>query len=127
MHAVPVSLHMWSERREAQPRASRLALTSSCARRRCVVQRYVKHLPSAGEIVLFDRSWYNRAGVERVMSFCTDEEYEEFIRATPLFEEMLINSGIILLKYWFSVSSQEQERRFKKCVLRHAPCVCRYR
>jgi len=75
-------------------------------------QRYVEHLPSAGEIVLFDRSWYNRAGVERVMGFCTDEEYEEFMRSVPLFEEMLTNSGVILLKYWFSVSSAEQEKRF---------------
>ena len=66
-------------------------------------QRYVPHLPAAGEMVLFDRSWYNRAGVERVMGFCTDEEYEEFLRSVPLFEEMLIRSGIVLIKYWFSV------------------------
>jgi polyphosphate kinase len=76
-------------------------------------QRYVAQLPAAGEIVLFDRSWYNRAGVERVMGFCTDDEYEEFMRACPLFEEMLIRSGITLLKYWFSVSDDEQERRFQ--------------
>ena len=76
-------------------------------------QRYVPHLPAKGEIVLFDRSWYNRAGVERVMGFCTDEEYKEFLRACPLFEEMLIKSGIVLVKYWFSVSDEEQERRFK--------------
>jgi polyphosphate kinase 2 len=76
-------------------------------------QRYVAQLPAAGEIVLFDRSWYNRAGVERVMGFCTDEEYEEFMRACPLFEEMLIRSGIKLIKYWFSVSDEEQERRFQ--------------
>jgi len=76
-------------------------------------QRYVAHLPSAGEMVLFDRSWYNRAGVERVMGFCTDEEYEEFMRACPEFERMLIRSGIILIKYWFSVSDEEQERRFR--------------
>jgi polyphosphate kinase 2 len=76
-------------------------------------QRYVPHLPGKGEIVLFDRSWYNRAGVEHVMGFCTDDEYVEFLRACPLFEEMLINSGIILIKYWFSVSDDEQERRFK--------------
>ncbi len=76
-------------------------------------QRYVVHLPSAGEMVLFDRSWYNRAGVERVMSFCSDVEYEEFLRTCPEFERMLIRSGIILLKYWFSVSDDEQERRFR--------------
>jgi polyphosphate kinase 2 len=76
-------------------------------------QRYVAHLPAAGEIVLFDRSWYNRAGVERVMGFCTDEEYEEFMRSCPQFEEMLLRSGIQLIKYWFSVSDEEQERRFQ--------------
>jgi polyphosphate kinase 2 len=76
-------------------------------------QRYVVHLPSAGEMVLFDRSWYNRAGVEHVMGFCTDDEYEEFMRTCPQFEQMLINSGIILVKYWLSVSDEEQERRFK--------------
>jgi len=75
-------------------------------------QRYVAHLPSAGEMVLFDRSWYNRAGVERVMNFCTDEEYEDFMRTCPQFERMLIRSGIILIKYWLSVSDAEQERRF---------------
>jgi len=75
-------------------------------------QRYVAHLPAAGEIVLFDRSWYNRAGVEHVMGFCTKEEYTEFLRSCPEFERMLINSNIILLKYWFSVSDEEQERRF---------------
>lgn len=75
-------------------------------------QRYVQHLPAAGEIVLFDRSWYNRAGVEHVMGFCTDEEYLEFLRSCPEFERMLVRSGIILLKYWFSVSDQEQEHRF---------------
>ena len=76
-------------------------------------QRYVAELPSAGEIVLFDRSWYNRAGVERVMGFCTEDEYREFLRACPLFEEMLIRSGIILVKYWFSVNDDEQEARFQ--------------
>src|SRR5918994_5062042 len=76
-------------------------------------QRYVQHLPAAGEMVLFDRSWYNRAGVERVMGFCTEEEYQEFLRAVPLFEEMLIRSNIKLIKYWFSVSDEEQERRFQ--------------
>jgi polyphosphate kinase 2 len=75
-------------------------------------QRYVGHLPSAGEMVLFDRSWYNRAGVEHVMGFCTDEEYEEFLRSCPEFERMLVRSGIILVKYWLSVSDDEQERRF---------------
>ncbi|MGK7913048.1 MAG: polyphosphate kinase 2 [Synechococcus sp.] len=75
-------------------------------------QRYVQHLPAAGEIVLLDRSWYNRAGVERVMGFCTDEEYFEFLRSCPEFECMIKRSGIILLKYWFSVSSEEQENRF---------------
>ena len=76
-------------------------------------QRYAPHLPSAGEIVLFDRSWYNRAGVEHVMGFCTDQEYQEFLRSCPEFEMMLIRSGTILIKYWFSVSDQEQERRFQ--------------
>ena len=77
-------------------------------------QRYVPHLPAAGEIVLFDRSWYNRAGVERVMGFCTDIEYQEFLRSCPEFERMLVRSGITLVKYWFSVSDEEQERRFQK-------------
>jgi polyphosphate kinase len=76
-------------------------------------QRYVNHLPAAGEMVLFDRSWYNRAGVERVMGFCTEEEYQEFLRSCPEFERMLIRSGIILIKYWFSVSDEEQEARFR--------------
>jgi polyphosphate kinase 2 len=76
-------------------------------------QRYVAHLPAAGEMVLFDRSWYNRAGVERVMGFCTEDEYQEFLRSCPEFERMLIRSGITLVKYWFSVSDEEQERRFQ--------------
>jgi polyphosphate kinase len=76
-------------------------------------QRYVAYLPAAGEIVLFDRSWYNRAGVERVMGFCSDDEYWEFLHSVPEFEKMLIRSGIKLLKYWFSVSDEEQERRFQ--------------
>lgn len=76
-------------------------------------QRYVAQLPAAGEMVLFDRSWYNRAGVERVMGFCTPEQVEEFFRSVPEFEKMLIRSGIILIKYWFSVSNEEQERRFQ--------------
>jgi polyphosphate kinase 2 len=77
-------------------------------------QRYVPHLPAAGEMVLFDRSWYNRAGVERVMGFCTEDEYREFLRSCPEFERMLVRSGIILIKYWFSISDEEQERRFQK-------------
>jgi polyphosphate kinase 2 len=77
-------------------------------------QRYVAHLPAAGQMVLFDRSWYNRAGVERVMGFCTDEEYQEFLRACPEFERMLVRSGVILIKYWFSVSDEEQDRRFRQ-------------
>jgi polyphosphate kinase 2 len=76
-------------------------------------QRYVAHLPAAGELVMLDRSWYNRAGVEHVMGFCTDDEYREFLHSCPLFEEMLIHSGVVLVKYWFSVSDEEQERRFK--------------
>jgi polyphosphate kinase 2 len=76
-------------------------------------QRYVANLPAAGEIVLFDRSWYNRAGVERVMGFCTEEEYREFLRSCPEFERMLVRSGVILIKYWFSVSDEEQEHRFQ--------------
>jgi polyphosphate kinase 2 len=77
-------------------------------------QRYVPHLPAAGEIVLFDRSWYNRAGVERVMGFCTEEEYREFLRSCPEFERMVVRSGIFLMMYWFSVSDEEQERRFQQ-------------
>jgi polyphosphate kinase 2 len=76
-------------------------------------QRYVQYLPAAGEMIFFDRSWYNRAGVEKVMGYCTEEEYHEFLRSCPEFERMLVRSNIILLKYWFSVSDEEQERRFK--------------
>ena len=76
-------------------------------------QRYVAHLPAAGEMVLFDRSWYNRAGVEYVMGFCTDEEHKEFLRSCPEFERMLVRSGITLIKYWFSISDEEQEARFQ--------------
>ena len=76
-------------------------------------QRYVAHLPAAGEWVIFDRSWYNRAGVERVMGFCTEDEFMEFFRSCPPFEDMLVRSGVILVKYWFSVSDEEQEKRFK--------------
>ena len=79
-------------------------------------QRYVPHLPGAGEIVLFDRSWYNRSGVEHVMGFCTKTEYKEFLRSCPVFEEMLIRSGLILIKYWFSVNDEEQEKRFQERV-----------
>jgi polyphosphate kinase len=79
-------------------------------------QRYISHLPSAGEMVLFDRSWYNRAGVERVMGFCTDEQYQRFLRQCPVFEHQLTEDGIILIKYWFSVSDEEQERRFQSRV-----------
>ncbi len=77
-------------------------------------QRYAPYLPAAGEMVLFDRSWYNRAGVERVMGFCSDEEYQEFLRACPEFERMLVRSNVQLIKYWFSVSDEEQERRFQR-------------
>jgi polyphosphate kinase len=77
-------------------------------------QRYTDHLPAGGEMVIFDRSWYNRAGVERVMGFCTEEEYWDFLRSCPNFETMLIRSGMILIKYWFSVSDKEQERRFRQ-------------
>ncbi|QCP52861.1 polyphosphate kinase 2 [Trinickia violacea] len=80
-------------------------------------QRYVAHLPAGGEIVLFDRSWYNRAGVERVMNFCTDEEYEEFFRSVPEFEKMLSRSGIQIIKYWFSITDEEQEVRFESRII----------
>ena len=89
-----------------------LGTPSSKEKSQWYFQRYVPHLPSAGEMILFDRSWYNRAGVEHVMGFCTQAEYIEFMRSCPEFERMLIRSGIILLKYWFSVSDEEQERRF---------------
>ncbi len=90
-----------------------LGTPSDRERQQWYFQRYIPHLPSAGEMVLFDRSWYNRAGVERVMGFCTDDEYREFLRTCPEFERMLIRSGIILIKYWFSVSAEEQEKRFR--------------
>ncbi len=93
-------------------RVAALGVPSERERSQWYFQRYVPHLPSAGEIVLFDRSWYNRAGVERVMGFCTDKEYREFLRSCPQFERMLVESGIILIKYWFAISAQEQERRF---------------
>jgi polyphosphate kinase 2 len=97
------------------PRVCRVvALTAPNDRERTqwYFQRYVPHLPAAGEIVLFDRSWYNRAGVERVMDFCTDEQYEEFFQTVPEFERMLVRSGIQLIKYWFSISDEEQNARF---------------
>jgi len=93
-------------------RVAALPAPSDRERTQWYFQRYVAHLPAAGEIVLFDRSWYNRAGVERVMGFATAEEVEEFFRSAPAFEQMLIRSGILLVKYWFSVSDAEQERRF---------------
>ena len=99
------------------PRLCRVvALTAPTERERTqwYFQRYVAHLPAAGEIVLFDRSWYNRAGVEHVMGFCTEAEYREFLRSVPEFERLLIRSGIVLVKYWFSVSDQAQEARFQE-------------
>ena len=94
-------------------RIAALATPTERERTQWYFQRYVAHLPAAGEVVLFDRSWYNRAGVERVMGFCTEDEYQEFMRSCPEFERMLVRSGIILIKYWFSVSDAEQERRFR--------------
>jgi len=99
------------------PRGARvvaLEKPSEAERGQWYFQRYVQHLPTAGEIVLFDRSWYNRAGVERVMGFCTDEEYQEFMRQAPQFERQLVRSGIHLIKFWFSVSREQQRRRFKE-------------
>ncbi len=98
------------------PRAARvvaLAAPTEREKSQWYFQRYVAHLPAAGEMVLFDRSWYNRAGVERVMGFATEEEYQEFLRSCPEFERMLVRSGITLIKYWFSVSDGEQEKRFQ--------------
>ena len=98
------------------PRVARVAALpapSSREKTQWYFQRYVAHLPAAGEMVLFDRSWYNRAGVERVMGFCTDAEYEEFFRSVPDFEKMLIRSGVQLIKYWFSIPDEEQEFRFR--------------
>jgi polyphosphate kinase 2 len=103
--------------RRLNPRIARIvALGKPTERedRQWYFQRYVEELPAEGEMVLFDRSWYNRAGVERVMDFCTDEEYERFLRTAPEFEEMLVRSGMTLIKYWFSISDDEQERRFRK-------------
>jgi polyphosphate kinase 2 len=101
------------------PRAARvvaLAAPTEREKSQWYFQRYVAHLPAAGEMVLLDRSWYNRAGVERVMGFCTDEQYEEFLRSCPEFERQLVRSGITVIKYWFSVSDAEQEKRFQKRV-----------
>ena len=100
------------------PQPARRAARSPCPRRasgrtsQWYFQRYVPHLPAGGEIVLFDRSWYNRAGVERVMGFCTDEEYEDFFESVPEFEKLIVRSGIVLVKYWFSISDEEQNVRF---------------
>jgi polyphosphate kinase 2 len=99
------------------PRVARivaLPVPSDRERTQWYFQRYIQHLPAAGEIVLFDRSWYNRAGVERVMGFCTGKEYRRFLHQCPIFERMLVEDGILLRKYWFSVSDAEQERRFRK-------------
>jgi polyphosphate kinase 2 len=99
------------------PRIVRVVALTSPTEREAMqwyFQRYAAHLPAAGEMVLFDRSWYNRAGVERVMGFCTDDEYREFMRSCPEFERMLVRSGIVLIKYWFSISDEEQERRFQQ-------------
>ena len=93
-------------------RVAALPAPSERERSQWYFQRYAAHLPAGGEIVLFDRSWYNRAGVERVMGFCTDEEYEEFFHSAPEFERMLVRSGIILIKYWFSITDDEQHLRF---------------
>jgi len=94
-------------------RVAALPAPSERERSQWYFQRYVSHLPAGGEIVLFDRSWYNRAGVEKVMGFCNDEDYEEFFRTVPEFEKMLIRSGIILIKYWFSITDEEQHLRFQ--------------
>ncbi|WP_289032080.1 polyphosphate kinase 2 [uncultured Paraglaciecola sp.] len=99
------------------PRVVRIAALSKPTERETTqwyFQRYVAHLPAAGEIVLFDRSWYNRAGVEKVMGFCTEQQYQNFLHTCPAFENMLMDSGITLIKYWFSVSDEEQEKRFQE-------------
>ena len=97
----------------ASPRWSRCRPRPSGSAREWYFQRYIQHLPSAGQIKLFDRSWYNRAGVERVMGYCTPDEHRRFLRQCPIFERMLIEDGIILRKYWFSVSDRQQEKRFR--------------
>ena len=98
------------------PRAARVVALSQPSERekgQWYFQRHIEHLPSSGEIVMMDRSWYNRAGVERVMGYCTDEEYERFLAQVPVVEKMLVDDGIILIKYWFSVSDKEQQKRFR--------------
>ena len=98
------------------PRSARvvaLPVPSEREKGRWYFQRYIEHLPTSGEIVLMDRSWYNRAGVERVLGYCTDQEYERFLLQVPVFEKMLVDDGITVIKYWFSVSDKEQQRRFK--------------
>ena len=95
-----------------QTRIVALAKPSERERSQWYFQRYVDHLPAAGELVLFDRSWYNRAGVEKVMGFCTDDEYKHFLRDVPVFEKMLVDDGLLLYKYWLAVDQEEQERRF---------------
>jgi polyphosphate kinase 2 len=114
------------------PRGARviaLSKPSSTEQSQWYFQRYIQHLPAAGEIVIFDRSWYNRAGVERVMGFCTEAEHEEFMRACPDFERMLVRSGIILIKYWITVDEEEQELRFRERALNPAKKmeIIRYR
>ena len=94
-------------------RVTALPAPSEREKTQMYMQRYVQHFPSAGEVVLFDRSWYNRAGVERVMNFCSKEEYESFLEYTPIFERAMVDSGIVLIKYWFDVGMEEQERRFR--------------
>ncbi len=97
-----------------QCRVVALGMPTERERTQWYFQRYLAHLPAAGEIVLFDRSWYNRAGVERVMGFCTDDEYDDFLRTCPQLERALVRSGIVLVKYWLSLSDEEQERRFQE-------------
>ena len=103
-------------RRRLNPRLVRavaLPAPSDLQKRQWYFQRYVEHLPAAGELVLFDRSWYNRAGVEWVMGFCTEAEYHDFLQECPAFERMLVRDGFMLIKYWFEISAKEQERRFQ--------------
>ena len=94
-------------------RVTALPAPSEREKTQMYMQRYLQHFPSAGEVVLFDRSWYNRAGVERVMKFCSKEEYERFLEYTPIFERAMVDSGVVLIKYWFDVGMEEQERRFR--------------
>jgi len=99
------------------PRVFRVAALPAPSERektQVYIQRYLAHFPAAGEVVLFDRSWYNRAGVERVMGFCTKSEYERFLHYVPMFEKMIVDAGILLIKYWFNVSMEEQEQRFRE-------------